>query len=394
MAVTDLANITSAGYFFADFPTFLAYIQGVYRSVYGSDIYLGDDSQDGQFTSILAQAIFDTAALGGSTYNSFSPATAQGVGLARNVKINGLEKRIATFSTADLVIVGVVGTPLINAIAVDTLQQQWNIPNLTIPSAGTITVTASASVLGSIQALPNTITGIFTPTNGWQTVNNPDAATAGAPVETDGQLRQRQQISTANPSLTVFEGTLGAVGNVAGVTSVQGYENDTGSTDANGLPHNSISIVVSGGTDADVASAIQIHKTPGTQTYGTTSVPTTDSHGMPLTINFYRPTTATIHVQVTITPFVSYNSNYAALIQQSIADYVVSIPIGGDVVITKMYSLAYLISNGVQNPAGLTYNVVSIEIAKNGGSLATTDIQLDFNEITVCDPSTDVTVVT
>lgn len=394
MAISDLVFIDSAGYHYAAFPAFLTYIQGAFLGIYGTDVYLGSDSQDGQFLTVLAQAFYDTAASGASDYNSFSPSSAQGAGLSRNVRINGLERDIATNSTVDLAIGGTTGTVLTNAIAVDTLQQQWSIPTTTIPLAGTITVTATAVAIGAIQALPNTITGIFTPTQGWLSVNNAAAATPGQPVETDAALRARQAISVANPSVTVFAGTVGAVGNVSGVVKFKGYENATGTTDANGLPPHSISIVASGGLDSAVAAAIQIHKTPGTQTYGTTNVPTVDSEGMPLTINFYRPTNAKINVQVTITPFANYTSGYATLIQNALSEYILALPIGADVVITQLYVVGYLVNMGIQNPAGLSYNIVSIEISKNSDPVSTSDVQLLFNEIATCNPSTDVSVIT
>lgn len=393
MTITDLVYIDATGYHYASYPEFLAWRQQEFRTIYGADVYLGSDSQDGQWVAILAKADFDTAALGASTFNSFSPVTAQGLGLARNVKINGLTKRSATHSTAELVIVGTASTNLVDAIAIDTLQQKWAIPNTTIPFAGTITITATAVDIGAIAALPNTINGIFTPTRGWQTVNNPAAATLGVAVESDAELRSRQARSTANPSNTVFEGTMGAVLNVMDVVKAEGYENDTDATDLNTLPPHSISIVVEGGLDTDVAEAIRIHKTPGTNTYGTTTVATVDSRGMPLDINFYRPTQATINVEVTITPLGGFDSSFEDMIKVAIADYIDSIKIGGDVIITKLYPLAYL--TGTENAAaGLTFNVVSIEISKNLDPLSNVNVELDFNEVAVCDPLTDVNVVT
>src|SRR5665213_313155 len=392
MAITDLVYIDATGYHYSDYPSFLSWLQGQYQAIYGADVYLGADSQDGQFVAVYKRQFFDSAAVGASVYNSFSPVTAQGVGLSRNVKINGIQRNVSSNSTVQLVLVGVYGTVLTNAIAVDSLQQQWAIPSpTTIPSSGTVTVTATAVVTGALNALPNTITGIFTPTQGWQTVNNPAAATPGAGVESDVALRARQIVSTANPSQTVFDGTLGAVANVSGVISSQGYENDTETTDGNGLPAHSISIVVVGGDENAIADAIQVHKTPGTTTYGTTTVDTVDSRGMPVPINFYYATPATIGVQVTITPLTGYDSSYAALIQTAISNFIntPALPIGSDIIITKLYPLAYL--NGA--PQSLTYNVVSIEIKKNSGSYGTTNIQLLFNENPIC-ATTNVSVVT
>jgi uncharacterized phage protein gp47/JayE len=388
--LTDLVFIDSTGYHYSDYPSFLAWLQDQYKAIYGADIYIEADSQDGQFLAILAQAFYDTAALGASVYNSFSPVTAQGIGLSRDVKINGISRRAPTFSTVDLVIVGTTGTTITNGIAQDTLQQKWLIPSPTvIPSGGTITVTATAQDVGAIQAAANSITTIFTPTLGWQTVNNPAEATPGVAVETDAELRIRQAQSTANPSLTVLEGTVGGVANVAGVTNVRGYENDTGSTDGNGLPAHSISLVVYGGATIDVAQEIQLHKTPGTQTYGTTSQIVNDSHGMPLNIHFYRPTLVTITCTVTIAATTSYSSDYTALIKQAIADQINSFDIGNTVLITKLYAPAYL--NGAV--AGTTYSVVSLTIGKNVAPQSNVNIPIAFNELPVCVADVNVTVV-
>lgn len=265
MTVADLVYIDDTGYHFADYPTFLQFVTQAYQNIYGSDIVLTPDSQDGQWVAIQAQMLYDTAAIGASAFNSFSPVTAQGVGLSRVVKINGLRREIPSNSTAVLTIVGQAGAVITNGVAQDTLGQNWNLPfTVTIPGGGTIDVTATAQIEGAINAAVNTINIIFTPTLGWQTVNNSAAATVGSPVEEDGALRARQIQSTANPSKTVLEGTYGAIANVTGVTDVAVWENDTDAVDGNNQPAHSIFAVVKGGSVTDVAQAIQVHKTPGT----------------------------------------------------------------------------------------------------------------------------------
>lgn len=388
--ITDLVFIDDSGYHFADYPTFLAWLTDQYKTIYGADVYLEADSQDGQFLAILAAAFYDTAALGASVFNSFSPSTAQGVGLSRNVKINGINRRASTHSTVDLVLVGSTGTVITNGVAEDTLNQKWNLPSpTTIPGGGTITVTATADVAGAVNAQANTVTKIFTPTLGWQTVDNPVEATLGVPVEIDAELRVRQSQSTANPSLTVFEGTVGGVENVPGVVHTRGYENPTGTTDGNGLPPHSIAIVVSGGDSLAIAQVIALHKTPGTETVGTTTELVTDSHGMPLNINFYRPTIVTIKVSITLGVTPAYTSDYADLIKQSVADTINAIGIGNEVLITKLFAPAYLFGSA----AGQTYDVETLEIGKNADPLGTVNIPIAFNEIPFCDPLTDITII-
>ena len=368
MAVTDLVYIDSTGYHFADFPSFLAYLTAQYQNIYGADVYLGSDSQDGQWLGIVAQALYDSAAYGASIYNSFSPSTAQGVGLSRNVKINGLRRQSATNSTVELTIGGTAFTTITNGSAIDSLQQIWNLPSsVTIPSGGTITVTATSNAQGAIQALPDTVTGINTPTQGWQTVTNAVAATVGQAYESDAALRNRQAISTSIPAQTVFDATIGAVGNVSGVVALSPYENDTDSTDANGLPPHSISLVVEGGDDTAIAQTILDYKTPGTNTYGTTSVPLTDAKGVPITINFFRPTPEAIAVQVTLTPLSAWIQSNETIIADALATYISSVPIGGTIVLTQLYVVAYVPGT----TAAGSFNIESIELAIQSSGYAT-----------------------
>lgn len=390
MDFTTLFFIDTAGYHTSDYPTVLAWLQGVYQGIYGADVYLGADSQDGQFVAIIAQALFDMGMLGANIYNSFSPVTSQGVGLSRVVKINGLKRGIPTNSTVDLTIVGVAGTNINNGIAIDTLQQQWLLPALvTIPSGGTITVTATAQNAGAVTAAPATVTGIFTPTLGWQTVNNVSAASEGAPVETDAALRVRQAISTSIPAQTVFEATVGALENLTGVTKVGPYENFTNSTDGNGAPPHSVYFVMAGGDATEIAQTILNYKTPGTDTYGTTVVLVHDSRGMPYNIHFFVATPATIGAQITVNPLAGWSTDFEALIAQAVANTINAVGIGQVIQYTTLFLAAYLPGT----PQFGTFDVEIIAINKNGGPFASANIALNFDENPVCDPTTDVTVI-
>lgn len=389
MELNDLVYIDSTGYHYADYPSFLQWRVEQYQAIYGADVYIDPDSQDGQLLAIQAKADYDTAAKGLAVYNSFSPLTGQGTGLSRLVKINGITRQEPSFSTVTLTIVGTAGTVIANGIAQDTLTQQWLLPvSVTIPDAGTINVTATAAVVGFITAEMNTVTTIFTPTRGWQTVNNAAAATPGAPVETDAALRIRQSQSTADPSLTVFDGTIGGVANVTGVTKVRGYENDSDSTDANGLPEHSICVVVVGGADQDIGDEIMIHKTPGTDTYGDQDVDVTDAHGMPLVIHFQRAVTATIQVTVTGGADIGWSSDFVPLIQAAVAAVINAGQIGDTILLTKLFAPAYL--NGTA--PGQTYDIATITIGIDSGMESAANIELDFDQNPVCDPDTDVTV--
>ena len=242
-----LATIDENGLHLPDYPTVLEDVKARFRGIYGDDLYLEPDSQDGQLCAVFALALHDAYTLAGSVYNAYSPATAQGTGLSRMVKINGLRRKPSGRSTVDLRLVGQAGTVIRGGMAGDAAGKRWLLPDeVAIPQSGEITVTATAEESGDIRAAAGDIVKILTPARGWQSVGNPAAALPGAAVETDAELRRRQAISTALPSLTVFEGTLGAVASIPGVTRSRGYENDGGVPDADGIPGHSICMVVEG----------------------------------------------------------------------------------------------------------------------------------------------------
>lgn len=389
MAITTTApTISATGISAPSYGDVLDYLQTQYRSIYGADIYLGSDSQDGQFLAVIAAAINDANAAAVAVYNSFSPATGQGAALSSNVKINGLARETPTYSTVDLLISGQAYTTITDGVAQDVNGNRWALPaTVSIPSGGSVTVTATAEAVGDIAAPAGTVTVIATPTLGWQSVTNAAAAAPGAPIESDAALRYRQSISTAIPSLTVLDGIVGSVAGVNGVTRYAAYENDTGSTDANGIPAHSISMVVEGGDSALIAAAIAKKKTPGTPTYGTTSETVIDTYGNVIPINFYRPTEIPIVVAITIKALPGYNADIGVQVVAAIAAYINALTIGTDVLLTRLY----IPGNLAGSSSGLTFEITSLAIAASPGTPSSSDVVIAFNEVASCATS-DITL--
>ena len=384
-----LFYVDETGLKYPDYPTVLEALKNEFRRIYGPDVYLEPDSQDGQWVAVLALSMYETMLTAAAVYNSFSPHTAMGDALSRNVKINGIARRTASYSQADVVIVGQAGTVITNGMVEDVQGRKWQLPpTVTIPLSGEITVTARAVDLGAITAGANTINKIATPTLGWQSVTNPAAAVPGDPVESDAELRRRQASSTMIPSLSVLEGLISAVASLPGVQRYRGYENDTGETDDDGLPPHSIALVVQGGDAEAIARTIATKKTAGTRTYGTTAVDIIDAYGITNTIRFFRPTMITIEVEVSILARPGYLSTTADKIKQAVADYINGLTIGDDIYISKLYVPANL-GNSAE---GGTFAVVQVRARRAGGSYGTANITLAFNELAQCDPA-NVTVI-
>lgn len=390
-SLNELIYIDDSGFHLADFEDFLEYNRQAMRDIYGQDINLDADSQDGQLCAHFAQSQYDLGVLCGAVFNNYSPSTARGDALSREVKINGIARQGATHSSADLVISGAAGTTIVNGQARDTLQDShlWNLPpEVVIPVSGSITVTAVCADEGEIRAPIGSITRIATPTEGWTGVTNETEAAAGREIETDAELRIRQTTSTAQPSQTIVKGVLGGILDLTGVTRAIVYENDTGVTDENGIPAHSISAVVEGGDAQEIGAAIKLRKTAGTGTYGTTSVTVTDSEMVPMVVRFFRPTVAHIKVKITIEPLTGFTSELFHNIQEQVAAYVNSLTFGQAVRISKLYVPANL----ENDDSDISYDILKIEIARDGGALQTANIPIGFNELAHCDVS-DVEVI-
>jgi uncharacterized phage protein gp47/JayE len=352
-----------------------------FQEIYGSDIYVSADSQDGQWLAAMAKAIDDSNQAAVSIFMSFSPTYAQGNQLSSVVKINGIARNTSGYSTADGYVVGEVGRTISNGVVQDSVGNLWNLPvSVTIPPAGQILVTIIAQQPGAIGASAGTINKIYNPQLGWQEFYSTTDASVGAPVETDAELRLRQTQSTALGSLTVLDGIAGAIANLTGVTQVKAYENDTGLTDSDGLPPHSISMVVEGGDATAIATAIMNKKTPGAYTYGSTVVPVTDNLGLTHDIRFFVPTQEEITVEITLRAFAGYSSTTADAIKTAVADYINALLIGQDVLITKLYVPAQL--NSIA--ASSTFELITLLAAVVGDTPTTSDVLIPFNGVAKC----------
>lgn len=397
---TLAVQVTPAGISAPSFTDVYNSLLASYAQIYGSDILTDPSEQDIGWIAIQAAAINDSNQTAIAIYNSFSPSTAQGAGLSSVVKVNGIQRLVPSSSSAAVTLVGQAGTVINNGIVGDDagLGTQWALPaSVTIPTGGSTTVTATSTTAGAVTAAANTMTVILTPTAGWQSVNNSAAAAVGAPVETDAALRQRQTQSTALPSETTLAGIFGAISNLVGVTAVSFDNNTTSSTDGNGVPGHTLSMVVEGGNLQQIVNAIGSRLSIGCGTYGNTSGTYLDpNYGFSYTVYFSIPAQQTILVQVTLTPLTGYTTAVGVEIQNAVAAYVTSLGIGTNVRLSRIYAPA-LLQGPYASPASpndaLTYEITSIEIAISPNPLGTSDLTIAYNEIAICSPA-NVTIVT
>lgn len=377
------ATVNAQGISAPDYQKILSSLTDYFLQIYGTDAYLDPDSKDGQMVALVALAIHDANNTAIAVYNSFSPSTAMSDALSRNVKINGIGRNGETRSVVDLLCTGTVGQTITNGSVRDANNIIWNLPaSVTIQPGGQVVVTATCATPGAVAAMPGTVNQINTPTRGWTSVTNMSAATVGSAAEKDSELRTRQRQSVALPSLTPFVALDGAIANVTGVTRHKLYENDTGSQDANRLPAHSVAAIVDGGDVNAIAQVIQGKKGQGVTTFGSTAVSVQDKWGNPHTISFSRSSPVPVFVAITLKVFQGYTTQVGNDIKKAIADYVNSLDIGDDLLLSRVYSPANL--GVVSGGESRYYDINSLQIGRSAATVAPANIVTAFNEAVTC----------
>jgi len=368
-------TISSTGITIPSYNDIYQSLIAIMQGIYGSDIYVDPDSQDGQWLAALAQAINNSNQAAVAVYQAYSPTYAQGTGLDSVIKINGLKRDVATNSQAVGNIIGVAGTIITNGVVMDTSSNLWNLPTtVIIPGGGSIEETVTAQSPGSISAGIGQINAIYTPQLGWQSFSNTSAATQGNPVEADGQLRVRQSQSTALPAQSIKEAIYGALSNIPGVTRVTVYENDTDATDANGVSDHTFIPIVQGGDANAIANAIYILKPPGIKTGGTTTIVITDQLGLVTPINFDVLTLVPIYYAVTIKALAGYVSTTGDALIAALVAFTNALGIGDDVYQSQVAAVASL-----GGALGATFYIVDFYLDITAVPVSTANIAIAYN---------------
>lgn len=163
-----------------------------------------------------------------------------------------------------------------------------------------VDVSAECTVNGPLTALADDISVIETPVGGWSNVRNLLDATPGTDTMSDQGLRLLRAAELSyrggSPVLAISARVL----QVADVTSCTVFYNNSNITDADGVPAHSVEVMVRGGVDVDIATALFASVAGGIGYKGTTTVTLQDTQGFDHTIKFSRPTEVPVWVIINI----------------------------------------------------------------------------------------------
>lgn len=266
--------------------------------------------------------------LGQKAYNSKDPSKATGDDLDTVASITGTVRGQGTFSTSSLNLTGTNGTIILAGSLIESTEDgsRWTIDSDTT-IAGVTAAAVTAVARGATQASIGVLTKIVNPQSGWESATNPAVATPGTNPDTDAELRIERDNGVGLPGQNQIDSTFAAIANIDGVRRVKVYENDdTSPVDANGLPIHSTAIIVDGGDNTEIATAIYSKRNPGPiqhELSNPITVPITSSvTGNVKDITFNRPDYVDITVIYNITDDGTLPPNAVQLIKDATLSYV------------------------------------------------------------------------
>jgi uncharacterized phage protein gp47/JayE len=351
-----------------------------------------DDTILQQVVAIISEQIAKVENIAKVAFDQRNPLTAVGVALSALVQLNAILRKPGAGTIIPITVTGRTNTviPLGSLISTADGAYQFAIyENVVIPQSGAVSLYAYCTTFGPIDPEPGTVVVMSTPVSGWDSVTNGETISKGTAEETDAELRRRQQESTNNTAYRHIEAIRAAVLDIPGVTFCRAYQNSTLVTDSCGIPGKDVAIVVVGGNDRDIASAMFYEFGISQLGYGNRTEIFYDDQMIAYPISFSRPIEREISVLVQLEIVVDegiqiFPSNGPDLIKAAILEFAVNghtpcepigntgFPPGQDIIRSYLYTPINSIGGA---------RVVAIQLGVDGGPMAEQDISIDWDEI-------------
>lgn len=302
-------------------------VEAEWRNAFGEDLRTTPDTPQGVLITAETLARRTVAENNAQLANQINPDLAGGVFLDALAALMGLERRAASFTRVDGVVL--VGRP--NTLIPEGVRARSAAGDLfrtagtvQLDSTGGATVTMLAVETGPVPAAAGSITTIVDPVLGWEGVTNPYDGVPGEAEQSDGDLRDLRRRTLALQGISTPEAVISAVSALPNVRSLQFRENVTDVTatiDGVTLGPHSVWVAVDGGLDSDVAMALLENKTAGAGWNGDTVVTVTEPHsGQDYQVRFDRPAEIQVLVRVTVRQGSSVVDPQTA-VPQAVVDY-------------------------------------------------------------------------
>ena len=347
-----MAGLTDNGFEAKSLETIAADLRTKLRTDISAQLNTEPSSPLGKFIDTHAASLRELWELIYAVWVSNDPDAATGLSLNNLAQLTGTARRDATPTTAICTVsllagasfnagemfAAVAGIPERVFVNVEPVENT----NITLD---TFPIKFEAVTPGPFVAAALTITDIVTPLVGWVSVINFDDAIPGDPIETNPALRQRREEEIDRLGGSTLPAIRSDLLTIEGIEQVTVFENDTDETNPDGLPRNSIEIVVYDGTpggtnvdDVTIAKAILGVKPGGIRTYGTTTVVVEDDDGQDRSISFTRPEQVPVWMEIDLSVSPDYvPSTQGAIVKQQLVDEGMALfGVGQDVIRSRL----------------------------------------------------------
>jgi uncharacterized phage protein gp47/JayE len=364
--MTTTFGVTPVGFVKKQATDIQASITAFLQAKFGTSFDLSTESVAGQFTGIGSDLIADVWDTIEAAYAAFTPDGASDVSLDNVCGLTGTKRQPATFSKVTVTLTGTpaASIPAATFSVAGTGAKFTMDADVTIGGGGTVSVTCTAVEAGPILAASGTLTVIDTPRAGLASVTNPTDAALGVNADTNSVLRRRREAelrSSGNAVADAIRGRVLALEDVNGLPIVSActvFENDTDTTDGDGLPPHSVNVLAScatgAGIDTAVAQAVYASKGAGIQTVGATSVSVNDSQGVAHTVKFDRPSEIDVYVRLDLIVDPNFwPADGAAQVIATVVAYGAASLVSGKDVVSSVIAAQALQVAGVLDTGGL-----------------------------------------
>ncbi len=338
----------------------------------------------GQWSRIQAEReVLEQEALS-AVYDTLS-LTTDGANLDRVVRLLGLTRRAAVVSEVTGTITGTaaVVVPAGFRIQYNPDGTVWvTDAEYTIGGGGTVTVTLEREEADSAAPGASTDWTNLDTLVGFTSFESTAQPVVGNDVETDGELRVRATTEAYRRSQGPLAAIEAAVSEVEGVTYVAAWDNPSPSTDSDGIVAYATNVVVQGGADTEIITAILNARAAGSQMQGAVTETRNLGGSKNVTIGFDRVTNVDLHIRCTLTTSTSedetpagIDATVAALLLEQAA---VLFGIGDDVLPWRLEAVIHVAAYpGIDN--------VVVEVSDDGSSWSTNKYEISIRELAAFD---------
>ena len=358
------------------------------RDLFGEDIEVSDRSPLGLYIQSEAWEESKLWEVAENVYFSAFIDDAEGKQLDGLVKYIGLFRKPALQAIGKIEIHGRAGKVIHQGLRVRTEGGAvfQTTEDVILGDNGFALADIRAILPGSIgNVTSGRINRLFSPTEGIQSVTNPERTNGGLGVETDEELRDRYYRSLFRKGKATRAAIEAAVLELRTVKDALVLENVSMIVDEDGTPPKSVAPYVFDGDPMEIAKAILETKSAGIQSYGDIVIDVTDSRGYPHKIGYTKASDVKTCVDITLVRNSRFRPGYENTIRTNVIRYIGGLDFDGEefrglglgqnIVHSRIMTLTY--------DEGISDAVVKISI--DGENWSESNVNIPIMQIAVTD---------